>query len=196
MKYGNLTLGQIEALVNKLGGMEEVRKILSGQGAPAPAPQAPSVFLPALSVPTVPELIEPFVTKDHFNSVEGIWTGSDFNKEFRGMSVAPRKGYELTVRTLSMPANDGEILKELGDPDGLKAEIDLYTLHQLIVMQKSGRRGLLTTDYANIFYLRNNEGQLRAVSVSRDDGEWSVSVYSVSSPVRWSGGRRVFSRNS
>jgi len=30
MKYGELTLGQIEALVNKVGGMDGVQDILSG----------------------------------------------------------------------------------------------------------------------------------------------------------------------
>ncbi len=30
MKYGELTLGQIEAIVNKLGGMDGVRRLLSG----------------------------------------------------------------------------------------------------------------------------------------------------------------------
>lgn len=31
MKYGELTLGQIEALVNKLGGMDGVRQLLAGK---------------------------------------------------------------------------------------------------------------------------------------------------------------------
>lgn len=31
MKYGELTLGQVEALVNKLGGMEGVQRFLSGE---------------------------------------------------------------------------------------------------------------------------------------------------------------------
>lgn len=31
MKYGDLNLGQIEAMVNKLGGMDGVRRLLSGQ---------------------------------------------------------------------------------------------------------------------------------------------------------------------
>jgi len=31
MKYGRLSLGQIEALVNKIGGMEAVEKILRGE---------------------------------------------------------------------------------------------------------------------------------------------------------------------
>lgn len=31
MKYGELTLGQVEALVNKLGGMEGVQRVLSGE---------------------------------------------------------------------------------------------------------------------------------------------------------------------
>lgn len=35
MKYGALTLGQVEALVNKLGGMSEVEKILGGACAPS-----------------------------------------------------------------------------------------------------------------------------------------------------------------
>jgi hypothetical protein len=32
MKYGELNLGQIEAIVNKLGGMEGVRRLLAGEG--------------------------------------------------------------------------------------------------------------------------------------------------------------------
>jgi len=31
MKYGELTLGQVEAIVNKLGGMEGVQRLLSGE---------------------------------------------------------------------------------------------------------------------------------------------------------------------
>jgi hypothetical protein len=31
MKYGELTLGQVEAVVNKIGGMEGVKRILSGE---------------------------------------------------------------------------------------------------------------------------------------------------------------------
>lgn len=31
MKYGELTLGQVEAIVNKLGGMEGVKRFLSGE---------------------------------------------------------------------------------------------------------------------------------------------------------------------
>ena len=31
MKYGKLTLGQVEAVVNKLGGMEGVKRFLSGE---------------------------------------------------------------------------------------------------------------------------------------------------------------------
>ena len=31
MKYGELTLGQVEAVVNKLGGMEGVRRLLAGE---------------------------------------------------------------------------------------------------------------------------------------------------------------------
>jgi len=36
MKYGELTLGQIEAAVNKLGGMEGVQRFLSGQAKVTP----------------------------------------------------------------------------------------------------------------------------------------------------------------
>ncbi len=31
MKYGELTLGQVEAIVNKLGGMESVKRFLAGE---------------------------------------------------------------------------------------------------------------------------------------------------------------------
>jgi hypothetical protein len=190
-------IDKIEALVNNLGGMDEVRKILSGQTQQVSTSPTPSIFLPETKTVTVPDLIETFITKDHFTSEEGIWTSSDFDREFRDMTVAPRRGYDLTARTLKMPANDTTILKELGDPEGTKVETDLYTLHNLVMAQKSGRRGLLKVDgYVNVFHMRNNEGRLRAVYVGRDGGEWRAFVCSVSYPGGWGDGGQVISRNS
>lgn len=200
MKYGDLTLGQIEALVNKLGGMDEVRKILAGQ---TPQVAAPSIFLPQIRTLIVSNAVNPFVAKNHF--VEGtpkkgrpkFYLDSQFEEEFLGITVAPRDGYVLSARTLKKSANDTTILKELGDPDGNKVSTDLYGLYIAISLQANGEEGFLKTDgYANIFYMRNQDGVLRAVFVRWGGDGWSVFVCSVSLPGGWFDGRQVVSRNS
>ncbi|KKU93873.1 MAG: hypothetical protein UY26_C0003G0021 [Candidatus Jorgensenbacteria bacterium GW2011_GWA1_48_13] len=44
MKYGELTLGQVEAMVNKVGGMDGVKRLLAGELAVGPKWEVESVF--------------------------------------------------------------------------------------------------------------------------------------------------------
>ncbi|MFA6275071.1 MAG: hypothetical protein WCX70_02925, partial [Candidatus Paceibacterota bacterium] len=62
---------------------------------------------------------------------------------------------------------------------------------------KNGENGvLLNNGYANIFYIRDQAGVLRAVRVGWSDGGWYLSAYSALRPNGWRGGRQVFSRKS
>ena len=67
-------------------------------------------------------------------------------------------------------------------------------------MEKQGNKGedgiLLNNGYANIFYIKDQNGVLRPVGVYWCDDGWLVSAYSVGRPSRWDAGGRVFSRNS
>ncbi len=63
--------------------------------------------------------------------------------------------------------------------------------------QPNGEKGTLLNDgSANIFYVPDLKGVLRAVYVYWYDGRWRVDANPVEGPGRWYGGDRVFSRNS
>jgi hypothetical protein len=70
MKYGELTLGQVEALVNKLGGMEGVQSFLSGE----------------LLVTATAKVWKTWKT---INLGTGLQTADDFHKAFKkaGMKI-------------------------------------------------------------------------------------------------------------
>ncbi|MEK7857204.1 MAG: hypothetical protein AAB288_14025, partial [Acidobacteriota bacterium] len=79
------------------------------------------------------------------------------------------------------------------------AKTTLSAVYALMERQPKGESGeFLTNGYANIFYVRDATGKLRAVCVFWDagNGGWGVDAGSVGFPFRWHGGRRVFSRNS
>ena len=67
----------------------------------------------------------------------------------------------------------------------------------LLRLQSNGEGGvLLTNGYANIFYVRDTNGELRAVHVYwyAGYGDWRVHARSVGYPGAWDAGIRVFSR--
>lgn len=102
---------------------------------------------------------------------------------------------EATLRyaKLLKSSVDGPILAELGDAQ----ETALAQVYALMERQPKGESGaLLTNGYANIFYIRDVNGTLRAVNVDSGSDGWGVFARSVDYPLRWRGDRRVFSRNS
>jgi len=89
---------------------------------------------------------------------------------------------------------DGPIIIELGGAE--KSETTLPEMFSLMEKQGKGENGvLLNNGYANIFYIRDIAGVLRTVFVVWYDGGWDVDAHSVESPLRWSDGGQVFSRN-
>jgi hypothetical protein len=145
---------------------------------------------------------EEFVAKDKFreDSEEvkfyGIW--DNFTNWFlagNGKIEEPLGEQELRYGNLTKNSVDGPIIDELGGE--AKVETTLTELYDLLKRQANGEEGvLLTNGYANIFYIRDTSGVLRAVRVGRLDDGWLVIAYSVETPHAWSAGRRVFSRNS
>ncbi len=90
---------------------------------------------------------------------------------------------------------DGPIIAELGGE--AKAETTLTEIYDLMDRQSEGREGvLLNNGWANIFYVKDLAGVLRAVGVRWDDAGWRVFADSVEDPTEWYAGRQVFSRNS
>jgi len=145
---------------------------------------------------------KPFVAKDNFvvNTEESApmkisYLGKNFKEWFLKKTEAPFAGSTLTYGKLSHFSIDGPIIKELGGDE--KAETTLTELFGLMEVQRNGKKGsLLTNGYANIFYVKDSSGVLRAVDVHWYDDGWGVGAVTVTDPDGWGGDDQVFFRDS
>ncbi len=102
---------------------------------------------------------------------------------------------ELQYHKLTKRSVDCPIIEELGGE--AKARTCLAKMFDLMSKQAGGEEGtLLTNGWANIFYINDLSGVLRAVPVLWDGAGWRVDAHSVGYPFGWCGGCQVFSRNS
>lgn len=134
-----------------------------------------------------------FIAKDHLKAANVGWTGDNFKRLFLNKIETNVEGATLAAHILTKSSLDAPILAELGS----RAETKLAYLFQLLVMQVNGQSGvLLTNGYANIFYVRDDEGNLWAVDAlwRSGCGYWDVEAFSVGLPFRWDAGDQVFSR--
>jgi hypothetical protein len=124
--------------------------------------------------------------------------GNNFKTWFlsgKGKTEGPISEQTIRYHKLRQSSVDGPIIVELGGEE--KSETTLSEMFALMEKQGKGEDGvLLNNGYANIFYIRDQNGVLRTVDVSwRGDG-WRVNARSVESPDGWDDGHQVFSRNS
>ncbi len=204
-KYPN-TLGRIEAVWNKIGGEDGVDRFLGGKTEITEVVQKIIGDILEL-VGTIKTLAttSKFVAKTRFVvntdkdalvKISGL--GSNFELWFLNGdgktedSISEQRFRYHKLRQFSV---DGPIIAELGGAE--KSETTLSGMFSLMEKQKHGEDGvLLNNGYANIFYIKDNAGVLRTVSVRCRAGGWRVDAYSVESPSRWRDGYQVFSRNS
>ncbi len=140
----------------------------------------------------------PFKADDTFfnekSGVKMVTHGGDFTSWFTGKVEEDAPGEMLVPFTLTRNANDSEIIADLGGE--AVAEVTLTEIWRLMVAQANGGEGaLLNNGWANIFYVRDREGVLRAVCVGWSDGGWHAGASALGG-LRWRDGRQVFSRNS
>lgn len=140
-----------------------------------------------------------FIIRDRIAEIKKsgrrIYTGSNFEKWFFDKTVEPIGETLLRYGKLLRAEVDHSIIAELGGE--AKVETSLAEIFGLMEMQKNGEKGsLLINGYANIFYVRDTKGVLRAVDVRWSVGGWFLLASSVGRPDRWAEGSRVFSSNS
>jgi len=186
IKHSELNLGQIEAIVNKLGGMEGVKRFLAGT-----VETVVKSILELVNSGIKVSAWSRFVVADNFKKGNaGIYyLGDNFQKWFGSKVEANVPSATLSSRTLTQSSVDGPIKAELGE----NHETFLSWLFEKIEVQSDGREGeLLVNGYANIFYVDG-----RVVPAYWDAGHgWYVLAFSVENPYTWDDGDRVFSRNS
>ena len=148
--------------------------------------------------PTPPVATSPFNANDtFFNKKAGVKMvnhGSNFTGWFTGKVEEEAPEGLLIPLAFTRAAYDREIIADLGGEE--KAAVTLTEIWRLMKAQANGEKGdLLTNGYANIFYVCDTSGVLRALYVFWGVGGWRVIAYALDGG-QWHGGGQVFSRNS
>jgi hypothetical protein len=175
----------IDAVVGRITTVVPVNQILSA----------------VVSTFTVPATTKEFVVKDNFvvdtskeAKVKISHLDHNFKAWFMGKTEKVFSGSTVYGRQLEKYAVDSPILVELGGEE--VAETSLTELYVAMAAQPNGESGaLLNNGRANIFYIRDVSGTLRAVYVLWFDGGWYIPARSVQFPFDWHGGLRIFSHN-
>lgn len=212
------TTGPLNQLIVNLGGQDgdqweqQLKQFLrkepcwtNGQAPQVVQPKPTPSILELVSTIVVSATTAKLVAKEKFvintkrnAPVKISYLGDNFKAWFLngdGKTEDPISEQTLRYHKLRQSSVDGPIIAELGGE--AKAETTLSEMFSLMEKQKHGEDGvLLNNGWANIFYVKDIAGVLRAVNVCWSDGGWIVFADSVEDPGRWDDGRQVFSRNS
>jgi hypothetical protein len=205
MKYGEVNLGQTEALLNKIGGVVGMNKILSGEwivGEPTKVAKAKSGastkvlagLLELTGEPTKMSAIERFVARDKFvvnrqGELPISYLGDNFRNNFLDVVEENVPACTLKQRKLLKASVDTPILNALGDKDLAKIEKARSALAHTFDYLKTDDRSKWY-----IFYVADAKGIVWAVSAYWDGDGWYVGADPVSDPDQWRAFNHVVSR--
>ena len=208
MKYGSWTLGNIEALINRIGE-ENARQLLDCKvtvdftdGDAVVKGKKPTRksrnFLSAGQALTLPGCDMLSSSRQFFAAREGLMIGDGARARVQSVKTVESL-IEIKIKYFDLVrlANDWKIMSEL-PPDHAFTEEELWPhLQGMLERQWDGKNGpLITNDYANIFYVRDQSGEVFSVHADwvADRRKWDVDAYRLGDD-RWGKGSRVFSRN-
>ena len=125
---------------------------------------------------------EKFVAADEFRANYSdikLWMSENFQKKFLGKIEENVEAATLRIHKLLQGSRDPEII-------GGQEETTLYHLFTLLMKQAGGESGLLLTNgRANIFFIRDINGELWAVYMRWSSGDWCLLAYPVEDPDVW-----------
>jgi hypothetical protein len=125
-----------------------------------------------------------------------LYLGDDLEKWMRDKTEEPFAGSTLKYGWLSRYSADSTIISALGGEE--KAEVTLTELVSLIDAQKNGEEGPLEKRHSNIFYIRDANSLLRAVSADweGEHNRWRLEAWPVTDSDGWHGADQIFSRSA
>lgn len=181
-KYPDVTAGQTEAFINRIGGWDNFLRFIGGQGK--------VVFDTILAfVRTVRIAAQPAITtSEEYFKEAGIYSMGgnfkNFKAQFLGLEVQATDEAELAVHRLEQDSLDKPIMAELGD----RAEISVSQFCAFLAANRE------STEWF-IFYLKGENGKSWAVGAGwYSGGGWSVDADSVTDPDGWGRGSQVVSQ--
>lgn len=193
---GNTPLDAVFALAETVKGGE------SGTNDSREGTVVDSALLEPVTSVSLPA-VEAFSAKDHFKvgKVDGVtigWIGDTFTGNFLtgpGKNEIDVPAAGLRVHKLRRGSVDEPVVAELGGEE--QVETYLACMWEMMKLQGAGQNGdLLVNGYANIFYVRDDNGVLWAAYCIWYSGarDWFVGADPVTYPREWSAGFQVFSR--
>lgn len=141
-----------------------------------------------------------FVVSDHFKvgETDGVKIGvlgDNFKTNFSAKIEEKVPGADLRIHRLKKGSQDLPIILELGGEEIV--ETSLAHMWSMLKKQGHGQEGhLLANGNWNIFYIRDDNGVLWAVSAAWSSfrQDWSIEAYSIENPREWFAGYQVISR--
>ncbi|MFA6414571.1 MAG: hypothetical protein WC217_00965 [Candidatus Paceibacterota bacterium] len=189
MKYATLDLGTIEAVFNKLGGLEGAKRFLSGT-----AEVVLKSILSLVNGKIASDAIKTFDPYVFYEVRDGLWIGDFFRDNVLAKAASVKNLPATTLKSFELTKNayDRDITACL--PQNYEFDISeaLARIAQIIEQQPNGKEGdLLNNGYANLFYV---PGYVVRVSWGADCRSWGVGAWERDDD-GWSAGFRVFVRN-
>jgi len=204
-KYGGVTLGKVEAAINKLGGEEGLDGLLAGKLMIVPVDEAGKVAKTSRPKLLVREGIYSAVTLNEshnpglfYRDRAGLYVSPDFVGKIVSTAGSTEAGKKFRkVPRFKLTANaTGEQLKS-ERPDSVWTATDFCVwLEAKLQKQPNGERGeLLNTGWANLFLVEGITGGVIVVYVGWDSGyrQWDVNIWQLGNT--WGAGCRFASCN-
>jgi len=176
MKYGELTLGQIEAIVNKHGGMDGIQRFLRGKTKIVEV-ESENKKSNERSV-SVPAVVKNFVVAEHFKEdAKGfLYLSPNFKEWFLPQTVLPRESYRISYHEFIEDSTCLMLFKEDPHQNSKQIETDLSAIFYLMFLSPA----LVVNSHANLFFVRDISGTLCIVEVFRSDNYgWTVRAHYV-----------------
>jgi hypothetical protein len=188
-KYASLDLGTIEAVFNKLGGLEGAKRFLQGA-----VELVIKSVLTLLNAAVASKEVKDFNPDTFYQTRKGLWVSDEFNSRVLSKAKSVKKLPATTLKALELAqdATDDQIIAGL--PENYEWDVSeaLARIASMIEAQPEGKEGdLVNNGYANLFYV---PGCVVYVHWNADNRGWGVYVWDRGDD-RWGAGCRVFSRN-
>jgi hypothetical protein len=202
-KYSKVDLGQIEALINKVGGEEGMRGILAGKLKVVPVSKKPAgqakkrgTLVRDGSFSAV-KLLRKFDPREFYRTRDGLLIWNDFKTEIVGVAglVAAGVGFKQTNfwKLVKNTSGQGMIAER---PEDVWTATDFCAwLSVKLTTQPNGEIGdLLNTGWANLFLVEGVNKAVFVVDVRWDSGDrrWDVNAWGLG--CEWAASRRFFSK--
>ncbi len=195
----NLTAGQLNAIVKKLGGEEGAKRLLRGELVISES-VAKKLFERLSTTIALPAVVN-FTASEHFiidtsknAKVKISYLSDNFKANFlpkveKDEIVAEK----LVINKLLEDSFNSAIITALGGE--VKIGITLGQFFAAFAKQPNGKKGvLLKNGHAYVGYIRDTYGELWAVGGVWSGIGWDFGAVSIGSPNSWGGGLHFLSR--